>query len=288
MSAPEYDPEFEAYLRRRVRFDHRLPRSLTRFEPPAELDRIVIGMACEAIQPSPTVPLFRAPKWAAPLAIAASLLVSFALMLDIGLRQAVHHDALRTPMLVDIARDAPAESRYSAPAAPIAAAVAPRVSLTTRVVHPKAQLARSANEAAAARRVDTSASTRAAPANAAQAATDASQTATMSVSETAGAVTAADIAERTAAQGGGGGMEPPRYVGRYGRIRLAMAGSAMETVVVIGQRPLISVAAPTSESKEAEDNLRSLAYIHSESLVIPIPDLPSTLMGGESGSAGRN
>lgn len=287
MSAPEYDPEFEAYLRRRVRFDRRLPRSLTRLEPPAELDRIVIGMAREAIQPSPTVTLFRAPKWAAPLAMAASLLVSFALMLDIGLRQAVHHDAMRTPMLVDIARDAPAESRYSAPAAPIAAAVAPRVSPTTRVVHPKAQPARSANEAAA-RRAGTSASTREAPANAAQAATDGAQTATLSVSETAGAVTAADIAERTAAQGGGGGMEPPRYVGRYGRIRLAMAGSVMETVVVIGQRPLVSVAAPTSESKEAEDNLRSLAYIHSESLVIPIPDLPSALMGGESGSAGRN
>ena len=285
MSAPEYDPEFEAYLRRRVRFDRRLPRSLTRFEPPAELDRIVIGMAREAIQPTPTVPLFRAPKWAAPLAMAASLLVSFALMLDTGLRQAVHHDALRTPMLVDIAPDAPAEPRYSAPAAPVAAATAPRVSLAARVIHPKAQLARSANEAAA-RRVGTSASTRAAPANAAQAATDESQTATPSV--TASAVTAADIAERTAAQGGGGGMEPPRYVGRYGRIRLAMAGSVMETVVVIGQRPLAQVAVPMYESKEAEDNLRSQAHIHSESLVIPIPDLPSTLLGGESGSAGRN
>jgi hypothetical protein len=287
MSAPEYDPEFEAYLRRRVRFDRRLPRSLTRLEPPAELDRIVIGMAREAIQPSPTVPLFRAPKWAAPLAMAASLLVSFALMLDVGLRQAVHHDALRTPMLVDIAPDAPAGSNYSALVAPIAAAPAPRVSLAARVVHPKAQRARSANEDAA-RRADTSASTRAAPANAAQAATDASQTATMSVSVTASAVTAADIAERTAAQGGGGGMEPPRYVGRYGRIRLAMAGSAMETVVVIGQRPLVQVAMPMYESKEAEDNLRSLAQIHSESLVIPIPDLPSTLLGGGSGSASRN
>jgi hypothetical protein len=62
----------------------------------------------------------------------------------------------------------------------------------------------------------------------------------------------------------------------------------METVVVIGQRPLAQVAVPMYESKEAEDNLRSQAHIQSESLVIPIPDLPSTLMGGESGSAGRN
>ena len=288
MSAPEYDPEFEAYLRRRVRFDRRLPRSLTHLEPPEELDRIIIGKARAAIQPLPVAPVFRAPRWAAPLAMAASLLVSFALMLDVGLRQAVHHDALRAPMLVEISQEPPAQAENSIPGAPLAAAApapaeAAPVSPATRLIHPKAQLARSAGEAVA-RRTDPPASARTAAANMAPVAADTSQPATPSVPVTASALTTADVADRTAAHGGGGEMGPPRYAGRrYAPIRLAMAGSEMETVVVIGQRRLIQVAAMSPIAAISVDAMTDLP--RSETVAIPIPDLPSTLLGGGSGSA---
>ena len=103
MSGPEYeyDAEFEAYLRRRVRLDRRF-RAFDRLEPPAELDRIIIRQAREAIQVPANAPAFRTPKWAAPMALAATLLVSFSLLLDVGLRQAVQHDALSAPMVVEM------------------------------------------------------------------------------------------------------------------------------------------------------------------------------------------
>jgi hypothetical protein len=133
MSGPEYDEEFEAYLRRRVRLDRRLPRSLSRLEPPADLDRIVLGMAREAIQPLPNAPLFRAPRWAVPLAMAASVLVSFSLMLEVGLRPATR--ALSSaPLVVELSNPAPAPAApprpESAPAPSALAAAAPRPSVS--------------------------------------------------------------------------------------------------------------------------------------------------------------
>ena len=110
MTGPERDDEFEAYLKRRARIDRRL-RSLDRLEPPPELDRIIIARARQSIQAAPPVPLFRAPRWALPMGMAATILISLSVLLDLGMRDAVRRDARRPAMIVA------AMARQSEPAA---------------------------------------------------------------------------------------------------------------------------------------------------------------------------
>ena len=113
---------------------------------------------------------------------------------------------------------------------------------------------------------------------------DGSQPGTMSVTVNGSAVTASDpIAAR-----GGGGMERSRYTGGYAPapIRLAIASPQMNTVVVVGRRQAMQVGTFMSDiSAEAVENMRNLAHMHQDPLTIPIPDLPSNLLGGGSGSA---
>jgi hypothetical protein len=336
MSGPEYeyDAEFEAYLRRRVRLDRRF-RAFDRLEPPAELDRIIIRQAREAIQVPASVPAFRTPKWAAPMALAATLLVSFSLLLDVGLRQAVHHDALSAPMVVEMefqqGQGPAAESEKSAPVAPNAPSEAPLASPVPRIMHPKVQFARSSNVAArgnsgppvtersATERParESPAGTRESPAGAAagvatthaaagaateQSATerparespaggmDGSQSGTMSATVNGSAVNASAMpASDPIAARGGEGMEPSRYTGGYAPapIRLAIASPQMHTVVVIGRRQgMQQVGTFMSDiAAEAVENMRNMAHMRQDPLTIPIPDLPSNLLGGGSGSA---
>jgi hypothetical protein len=81
----EHDPEFEEFLKRR--------RPLFRadeddgLEPPPELDRIVLRQAREAIRPQRPVPMYRGPRWAAPLAIAATLVLGLAVVFQAGNEQ---------------------------------------------------------------------------------------------------------------------------------------------------------------------------------------------------------
>lgn len=101
MSGSERDHDFEAYLRRRMPIDRRL-KSLSRLEPPAELDRLVIGQARAAIQGAPPVPVFRvagipAPRWALPMGLAATILVSLSILLDVGMQGAIRRDAGKAP-----------------------------------------------------------------------------------------------------------------------------------------------------------------------------------------------
>lgn len=117
MSGPERDDEFEAYLRRRARFDRRL-KSLDRLEPPLELDRIIIGQARQAIQGAPPVPKFRgsghpAPRWALPMGMAATILISLSVLLDLGVRDAIRKDAGRPAVHMP-------EAAFPASAAPAA------------------------------------------------------------------------------------------------------------------------------------------------------------------------
>lgn len=85
MSDSEQDDEFEAYLKRRTPIDKRtIP--LEPLEPPPELDRIVIGKARKAIQGAPSLNMYHAPKWALPVGLAATILISFAVLLDLGVR----------------------------------------------------------------------------------------------------------------------------------------------------------------------------------------------------------
>ena len=85
MADSEHDDDFEAYLKRRVPIDQRM-KTVDRLEPPPELDRVIIGKARNAIQNSPPVPMYRAPRWALPVGLAATLLIAFAIVLDLGIR----------------------------------------------------------------------------------------------------------------------------------------------------------------------------------------------------------
>jgi hypothetical protein len=94
----EYHDDFEAYLKRRVPIDRRV--ALTdRLEPPLELDRIIIGKARAAIQRPAPVAVFKAPRWAVPMGLAATILVSLSMLLDLGMRQATRQDAGRSQAL---------------------------------------------------------------------------------------------------------------------------------------------------------------------------------------------
>jgi hypothetical protein len=212
MSGPEYDPDFEAWLRGRARLDRRLPRSMTRLEPPAELDRIVIGMAREAIHPLPNAPLFRAPKWAVPLAMAASLLVSFTLMLDVGLRQGMPQEAVSEPVVVEMTN--PTAPPAQAPAAALAVPAAP----TTRE-SPRVSTFHMFRQRLAANRLSSSHHGAVA-------------------STPAPAVAAADAEGARAAEPAAAGVEEARYGGGHAPapFRLASAPPEMDTVVVIGTR----------------------------------------------------
>jgi len=173
MTGPERDDEFETYLRRRVRIDRRL-RSLDRLEPPAELDQIIIGQARQAIQVAPPVSMFRTPRWALPMGMAATILISLSVLLDLGVRDAIRKDAGRPAVLALVhahamspeaaAAAAPApESAIPASAAPAAIKTAPWPPLPRTVtveVSASAKAAPSAEDAANASAASDSARSR--------------------------------------------------------------------------------------------------------------------------------
>jgi hypothetical protein len=118
MTGSEREDDFEAYLRRRMPIDRRL-KSLGRLEPPAELDRLIIGKAREAIQGAPPVPVFRAPRWALPMGLAATILISLSVLLDLGMQGAIRRDAGKAPALwVGVVPESAADPRTSQAASP--------------------------------------------------------------------------------------------------------------------------------------------------------------------------
>jgi hypothetical protein len=78
------DDEFDDFLKRRKPV-FRSPDDM--FEPPAELDRVVLRHAREAIESDRPVRVFRNPRWATPVALAASLLLGFTMLFYAGLPQ---------------------------------------------------------------------------------------------------------------------------------------------------------------------------------------------------------
>jgi len=115
MSDSDQDDEFEAYLKRRARIDKGM-KSLDRLEPPADLDRIVIGKARKAIQGASPLHTYRAPKWALPVGLAATILLSFAILLDLGVR-AKRNDASLQAALTETSARASSQTRPE-PASP--------------------------------------------------------------------------------------------------------------------------------------------------------------------------
>jgi hypothetical protein len=72
------DDEFEDFLNRRKPVFRR-PADET-FEPPAELDRVVLRQAREAIKPAEPMRIFSAPRWSMPIALAATLVLAFTII----------------------------------------------------------------------------------------------------------------------------------------------------------------------------------------------------------------
>jgi hypothetical protein len=73
------DEEFDDFLSRRKPLFRRAPGDP--LEPPGEVDRLVLRQAREAIELDRPQPAFRGANWGAPLAIAATLLVTFTVVL---------------------------------------------------------------------------------------------------------------------------------------------------------------------------------------------------------------
>jgi hypothetical protein len=76
------DEEFEDFLKRRKPI-FRAPDDM--FEPPAELDRVVLRQARDAIETERPLRVFRAPSWAAPVALAATLVLAFGVVFQAGM-----------------------------------------------------------------------------------------------------------------------------------------------------------------------------------------------------------
>jgi hypothetical protein len=94
MSGPRRDPEFEAFLEQRTV----LPAALQeQREPPAALDEVVLQKAREAIG-APRAgfgPPVRPPRWAIPVAVAATVLLCLSIVMNISLnahRPAPHRE----------------------------------------------------------------------------------------------------------------------------------------------------------------------------------------------------
>jgi hypothetical protein len=132
MTDSEHDDEFEAYLKRRVPIDQRM-KTVDRLEPPPELDRIIIGKARNAIQNSPQVPLYRAPKWALPVGLAATLLMAFCIVLNLGIRSSRHPPQSVTAVAQVPAGAAhePLETRNAPVTAPIVSSTSTRQEVAT-------------------------------------------------------------------------------------------------------------------------------------------------------------
>lgn len=76
MSDPTHDPEFEEFLKRRQPLFRREP--VRDLEPPPEVDRLVLDRARDAIREAAPLEVYRGPRWAAPMAIAATLVLGLA------------------------------------------------------------------------------------------------------------------------------------------------------------------------------------------------------------------
>lgn len=77
------DDEFEDFLSRRKPVFGRATEDP--LEPPDELDRVVLRQAREAIQGERPQRVFKGPRWGAPLAVAATLLLAMTVILHVGM-----------------------------------------------------------------------------------------------------------------------------------------------------------------------------------------------------------
>jgi hypothetical protein len=145
MTGPEYDAEFEAFLKRRSPLHRRLS-AIDNAEPSVEIDRLVLNRAREALD-TPAQPLFRSSRWALPMGLAATILIAFTVVLNID-----RHGAKAK---ADTAAPAAAQEQ-AAPVARAEKTAGPPAALAKRYEIPEAPDA--ANAAANAARLTASSS----------------------------------------------------------------------------------------------------------------------------------
>jgi hypothetical protein len=80
-----HDDDFDEFLRKRRPVFGRDDD----LEPPLELDRVVLRQAREAIESARPHRMFRAPSWGMPVALAATLVLAFTIILRVGTPEAV-------------------------------------------------------------------------------------------------------------------------------------------------------------------------------------------------------
>ena len=123
MSGPGRDEEFEAFLRQRsvLSGGRRVAQQL---EPSRDLDDIVLSQARQAIQSGPPLRVYRSPRWALPVALAATLLLSMSIVLNVSLNARRQSQALQEVPQAKAGTGAKTDvvaSSVAAPAAPPAA-----------------------------------------------------------------------------------------------------------------------------------------------------------------------
>lgn len=119
------DRELEDFLARRSAL-HRRALDADPAEPPAELDRLVLDRARAAIQTPRDVPVYRAPRWALPVSLAATVVLALAIVVNYG---RVQHGAVpvSSPTADAAAPERAGAPAQIAPAAPPAPAPAPEL-----------------------------------------------------------------------------------------------------------------------------------------------------------------
>ncbi len=123
MTQPEHDEEFERFLERRSPLHERLSRA-DGAEPSAEVDRLVLARAKEALASDTSHSAQRSRRWAIPLSLAATLVIGVAVVLNVDRERVVQEPALAaalerasptaSPAIAEsagAARDATASSR---------------------------------------------------------------------------------------------------------------------------------------------------------------------------------
>lgn len=133
-----HDDEFEDFLRRKRPLFTRADEEP--LEPPAELDRLILRQARDAIERPEPQRVFRTPGWGMPVALAATLVLAFTVIL--------YTANSPTRVAADVAVQNVARSVETAPAA---AAAAPAAELAEAAAAPSANYP---GEARAAPRTD--------------------------------------------------------------------------------------------------------------------------------------
>ena len=135
MNEQPHDHEFEDFLRRK--------RPLFRggedgpLEPPAELDRIVLRQAREAIHQDQPQRLYHTPRWGAPLAIAATLVLGLTFVFKAGMTTTEVRPQVTVETVAQQAGEPATPAVAATPAAPpapaeTAAAPAPAPAMAAR------------------------------------------------------------------------------------------------------------------------------------------------------------